>query len=428
MMQETEPQAPFTVSSLTEAIRRQLEERYDWVQVRGEISGFKKAPSGHAYFRLKDANAVLECVAWRGTVVRWAGLDLQDGVEVIAGGKVTVYPPRGQYQLVVSAIRLAGLGALQQQFEALKRLLAQEGLFDPERKKPLPDFPRNIAVITSPSGAAVRDFLRMVRQGRCPVHCTICPVLVQGAEAAGEIARMIQAVNAKGGFDWIVLCRGGGSLEDLWAFNEEIVARAVAGSSIPVVSAVGHEIDYTIADFAADYRAPTPTAAGQLVCDFFESHRGRLRLIRDRLHRIFLPALARKRESLEVSRRALRRYHPMSTIADLRQRLDEYAADFHRAMTAAVHQGRTACGHRRRVLEDAMKHELNRKRQFIQSCERLLHSYNPRLNLSRGYAICQSENGRLVQKTSDVKAQDRVQITVSDGAFRAKVLQEDQKR
>lgn len=421
-MKVESPQTPLSVSALTEAIRRQLEETYDWVQVQGEISGLKRAPSGHAYFRLKDSDAVLECVAWKTTVVRWAGLDLQDGDEVVAGGKVTVYPPRGQYQFVVTAIRRAGLGALQQRFEALKRRLADEGLFDPVRKRPLPSFPRKIAVITSPTGAAVYDFLRIIRQGACPVDCVVCPVLVQGAEASGEIADMIRSTNEIGGFDLIVLCRGGGSLEDLWAFNEEIVARVIVASKIPVISAIGHEIDFTIADFTADMRAPTPTAAGQLVCGLFNEHRRHLSMHRDRLHRAFLPALQRERDRLEVTRKALRRYHPITTLAEWRQRLDDLTDALVRSMMAVVQQGRMDCEHGLQVLGRSVIHELDRRRQTLRSCEHLLHSYNPLRNLSRGYSLCKREDGRLVRNLSDVEPRDVIRVIVSDGTFGAAVL------
>ncbi len=414
-----------TVSELTDVLRRQLEERFDWVQVRGEISGFKRAPSGHAYFRLKDADAVLECVAWKATVVRWSGLDLQDGVEVVAGGKITVYPPRGQYQLVVSAIRLAGAGALQLRFEALKRKLAEEGLFDADRKKPLPDFPNRIAVITSPSGAAVHDFLRTVREGDCPVDCVICPVLVQGAEAPGEIADMLEVVNRLGGFDLIVLCRGGGSLEDLWAFNEEIVARAIFASEIPVVSAVGHEIDFTIADFAADVRAPTPTAAGQMISRIFETHRNHLCVFRDRFLRLVLLSIDRERERLEVTRQALRRYHPISVVAQQRQRLDERMAALLRAMRSYIQRGRADCRQFRDLLARSIENELNRKSLALRSCEHLLDSYNPLRNLSRGYAICRHRDGRYIGHVYDVKPNDLIDVVVSDGSFGAQVLDKD---
>lgn len=418
------PFAPFTVSELTERLRLQLEEQFGWVQVRGEISNCKKAPSGHWYFRLKDEEAVLECVAWKTTAVRWGGLTLEDGVEVIAGGKITVYPPRGQYQLVVSAIRLAGAGALQQRFELLKRQLAAEGLFDPERKRPLPLCPWRIAVITSPTGAAIQDFLKIIRAYSCPVEITVCPVLVQGAEAAREIAEMIQAVNRQGRHDVIVVCRGGGSLEDLWAFNEEITARAIFQSMIPVISAVGHEIDFTIADFVADVRAPTPTAAAQMIGDLFERHRERLRLLADRLGRLVRPRINQWKERLAVTQQAIRRYHPLSVIGQHRMRLDEYFSRLARGMRAAVEQRRILCGQNQKTLRAAIGHEMDRRRHAVDRYARLLQSYDPARNLARGYAVCRDAQGRVVSRVSAVQPEDRIQVVVSDGWFGARVMED----
>ena len=333
-----------TVSELTLDIQQCLEERYDWVQVRGEISTFKKAPSGHAYFRLKDDGAVLECVAWKSTVIRWSGLELKDGDEVVAGGRITIYPPRGQYQMVVSAIRLAGVGALQQRFEKLKLKLAQEGLFDPERKKNLPRWLNRVAIITSPSGAAVQDFLRVVRNSHCPVEFTVCPVLVQGLEAAGEIAQMIERVNASNRFDLIILCRGGGSLEDLWAFNEEIVARAIAASQIPIITGIGHEIDFTIADFAADLRAPTPTAAAQVICNLFAEYRGQVYMALDRLSRCIMPQIQKERNRLIHAEKVLRRCHPVNLISLHRQKLDDILFRMMRCMKTSAADRRKFTG------------------------------------------------------------------------------------
>ncbi len=324
--------------------------------------------------------------------------------------------------MVVTALRLAGLGALQLRFEALKMRLAEEGLFDTQRKQSLPEFPRRIAVITSPTGAAVRDFIHMVREGSCPVQCTVCPVLVQGMEAAGEIADMIRTVNEWGEFDLIVLCRGGGSLEDLWAFNEEIVARAIFESRLPVISAVGHEIDFTIADFVADFRAPTPTAAGQMVCDLFNRHRNRFTLARDRLVRMVFPILTRERERLEVTRKVLGRYHPISVIMEKRQRLDEYTTRLVQVVRNKMQQHRTACIQAQQDVKRTALYELNRKGQALRSCEDLVHSYNPLRNLLRGYAICHHREGPLVTRVSEVKPSDAIRVTVSDGTFEAQVL------
>ncbi len=421
-----ETQIPYTVRELTEEIRRNLEERYEWVHVRGELSTYKKAPSGHAYFRLKDLDAVLECVAWKGTVVRWAGLDLEDGREVIAGGRITVYPPRGQYQLVVSTIQPAGIGILQQRFEELKQRLAREGLFDAARKRSLPAFPEKVAVITSPTGAAVQDFLKILHSNHCPVDVTICPVLVQGENAAADIAQMIRRVNAMNVFDLIVLCRGGGSLEDLWAFNEEITARAIFGAKTPVITGIGHEIDFTIADFVADVRAPTPTGAAQSICDLFDHHRYQLSLFSDRLLRIALPQVERWRERLDLTQKIIERYHPISLINQKRQRLDELHDDLFQHIKIVFHDRRRQLNERKKELLRAAKHELERHKNSLHRYENLLKSYDPAQTLARGFCICR-KNGRLVMRVADVAPDDTLRITVSDGSIDSKVIEVDTK-
>ncbi|HEY5597611.1 MAG TPA: exodeoxyribonuclease VII large subunit, partial [Kiloniellales bacterium] len=256
-------QPVFSVSEISQAIKRTLEGSFEWVRVRGEISGFKRAASGHMYFSLKDENAVIDAVCWRGSAGR-LGLAPEDGMEVIAGGRITSYPGRSKYQIIVERLELAGEGALLKLLETRKRALAAEGLFDAARKRPLPYLPEVIGVVTSPTGAVIRDILHRLAD-RFPRHVLVWPVLVQGEGAAEQVAAAIRGFNAlpAGGPvprpDLLIVARGGGSLEDLWAFNEEIVVRAAAESAIPLISAVGHETDTTLIDFAADRRAPTPT-------------------------------------------------------------------------------------------------------------------------------------------------------------------------
>src|SRR6201997_4342146 len=258
----------FTVAELTRSIRGTLEAKFGAVWVQGEISNYKLHPSGHQYFTLKDQRAQISCVIWRDTMQppRQA---LADGAQVQVFGTVTVFEARGQYQLNVQILQPRGIGLLQAKFEALKRKLETEGLFAPERKRPLPKFPRRIGIITSPSGAAIRDMLNVLRRRAPWLQILINPVRVQGAGAAQEIAVAIREL-AMPNVNWqpldlIVVTRGGGSIEDLWEFNEEIVARAIFNSPVPIVSAVGHEIDFTICDFVADLRAPTPSAAAELI-------------------------------------------------------------------------------------------------------------------------------------------------------------------
>jgi exodeoxyribonuclease VII large subunit len=268
LLQAGDNAAEFTVSELSLALKRTLEDTYGYVRVRGEISGFKRAASGHVYFALKDADACLDSVCWRGTAQR-LGFKPEDGLEVVATGRITTYPGRSKYQLVVERLAPAGLGALMALLEERKRKLAAEGLFALERKRPLPFLPAVIGVVTSPTGAVIRDILHRVAE-RCPRRVLLWPVLVQGEQAAAQVAAAIEGFNrlAPDGPvprpDVLIVARGGGSLEDLWAFNEEVVVRAAAASAIPLIAAVGHETDTTLIDLAADQRAPTPTAAAEL--------------------------------------------------------------------------------------------------------------------------------------------------------------------
>lgn len=436
--------AALSVSELTERLRLQLEERFGWVQVRGEISNYKKAPSGHLYFRLKDEEAVLECVAWKTTAVRWGGLALEDGVEVIAGGKITIYPPRGQYQLVVTAVRPAGAGALQQRFELLKQRLAAEGLFDAERKRPLPACPWRIAVITSPTGAAVQDFLKIVRASDCPVEITVCPVLVQGTEAARDISEMIQKVNRLNRHDVIVVCRGGGSLEDLWAFNEEITARAIFQSAIPVISAVGHEIDFTIADFAADLRAPTPSGAAELLTPDREGLRAAVTNCRLRLRRVLAARIDREHQRLALARQGL---HTMTHPLDkLLLRLDHLALGLEVALKrrlVAQQQrldalvGRLAQrqpSHRlalqaQRVQElhyrlvQATQEGLREHARRFSRATGVLQAVSPLATLARGYAVVRrvGPDRAVVIDQAQVQAGERVEVLLHRGELVCRV-------
>jgi len=267
----------FTVGELTRQIRGILETRFGAVWVQGEISNYKLHPSGHQYFTLKDQRAQIACVIWRDTMLP-PRQPLVDGTQVQVYGTVTVFEARGQYQLNVQILQPRGLGLLQAKFEALKRKLQAEGLFAPERKRPLPKFPRRIGIVTSPTGAAIRDMLNVLRRRAPWLQILISPVRVQGSGAAQEIAVAIRELatpnEAWEPLDLIVVTRGGGSIEDLWEFNEEIVARAIFNSTVPIVSAVGHEIDFTICDFVADLRAPTPSAAAELIVpDIIDLHR-----------------------------------------------------------------------------------------------------------------------------------------------------------
>ena len=326
----------YTVSALTREIRDRLETYFSLVWVSGEVSNLRQPLSGHYYFTLKDAGAQLKAVLFKGNHQHMR-FKPQEGSQFLCRGRLTVYEPRGEYQLVVDYLEPLGQGALAQAFEVLKTRLQDEGLFAPELKKPLPFLPRKIALVTSPTGAAVRDFLRLLRQ-RCPnVEVLIYPVKVQGAEAAGEIAAALNDLGAFPGVEVIVLARGGGSLEDLWPFNEEVVARAIHRCPIPVVSAVGHEVDFTIADFVADQRAPTPSAAVELVAPDKAELKRRLA----RLGATLAGTLARRRDMARQHLYLMARRLPdvRRSLVDLRLKVDDKAeALVRRAHRSVTHQ------------------------------------------------------------------------------------------
>jgi len=316
-----------SVTELTAQIKRLLEGQIGQVWVTGEITNFRLQSSGHMYFTLKDASAQLQCVLFRGEAVSNREL-MQDGQHVTLQGEVTVYEPRGQYQVRVTAIEFRGVGALQVAFEKLKQKLSAEGMFAPERKRPLPRYPHRIGLVTSPTGAAIRDVLHVIRRRQPGLEIVLAPCRVQGQGAAAEVAEAIRLLNEwnrlpMGSLDLILVTRGGGSLEDLWAFNEEVVARAVAASALPVVSAVGHEIDFTICDFVADLRAATPSAAAELITEGAFASRKFVATAAERLDQAVRRAMEAIRDDLDRLRQRLERVHPCRRINERLQRLDE---------------------------------------------------------------------------------------------------------
>jgi exodeoxyribonuclease VII large subunit len=412
--------AVLTVAALTEQLRALLEERFPAVWVEGEISNFRLYGSGHAYFTLKDAEAQLRCVLFRnrGRRIRF---EPADGLHVMAFGSVEVYAQRGEYQLVVELLEPRGLGALQLAFEQLKARLGAEGLFEPARKRALPRFPRTIGIVTSPSGAAIRDMLRVIGRRFGELHIVIAPCRVQGEGAAEEIAQGLRDLNALGDVDVIIVGRGGGSLEDLWAFNEEAVARAIAGSKAPVISAVGHEVDFTIADFVADLRAPTPSAAAELVVrekqavvDSLAQLRARLerlaaRPLRDlerrvdeltaRLRREMRGELGRAEHRVALATRALRASDPVTRLARDRHRLESLQARLVTALT------------RRR----------DRARYALQTAAGRLDSLSPLAVLRRGYSLTRTSTGAIVHGPSQVRVGDAIRVLLQRGSLDARV-------
>ncbi len=397
----------YTVSALTREIRDRLETFFSLVWVSGEVSNLRQPLSGHFYFTLKDANAQLRAVLFKGSH-QHLRFKPQEGSQFLCRGRLTVYEPRGEYQLVVDYLEPLGLGALAQAFEALKNRLRDEGLFAPELKKPLPFLPKKIALVTSPTGAAVRDFLRLLRQRFPQVEVLIYPVKVQGAEAAGEISNALDDLGTVPGVEVIVLARGGGSLEDLWPFNEEMVARAIHRCPVPVVSAVGHEVDFTIADFVADMRAPTPSAAVELVVPDWAELTRRLR----QLGATLAGALARRRDMARQHLSLMARRLPdmRRSLVDLRFKLDDQAEVLlRRSRRTVAHQDqalrlatsrllllspRRGLGAARQRLEAAARSlgQSLRRRQTEYRChleysQTQLEQLNPLAILKRGYAV-----------------------------------------
>jgi exodeoxyribonuclease VII large subunit len=439
------PAQVLSVTELTHRVKDLLEERFPSVWVEGEISNVRSPSSGHIYFTLKDAGAQLAVVLFRGVAAK-VGFKLKDGLQVITFGDISVYEKSGQYQLVASQLLPKGLGALQLAFEELKQRLAKEGLFDSSRKRPIPILPQRIGLVTSPTGAAIRDFLNIIDRRFPNVHIVIYPVRVQGQGAATEIAAAIDELNvlhASGrlSLDVLIVTRGGGSLEDLWAFNEEVLARALARSRIPTISAVGHEIDFTIADFIADLRAPTPSAAAELVVKAKEEFKQRMGQYQSRLQsdlRLRL-ATARQRFSDLASNYVFRR--PTEVIRQYQQQVDDSG---HR-LTRAV--GATLANQRARLATTAGKFKLLgpqallvNGRQRVGSGEQGLRAawgrrwqntghrltqvnaklelLSPKATLRRGYSITLiPETSQIVRSVTHVKPGTKISTKVLDGVF-----------
>ncbi len=393
---------PFTVSQLTAHIKRLLEAdrslRGLWLE--GEVSNFKRhAPSGHCYFTLKDNSAAISCVMWRTAAQQLKRLPA-DGEQVLAYGHVSVFEAQGKYQFYADLLQPAGLGRLYQELEALKLRLAAEGLFDQERKRPLPRWPQRIGIVTSPQAAALRDILRTLTVRYPLVEVLLAPAAVQGVEAPAQIVAAIERLNAYARhvqpIDLILLARGGGSIEELWAFNDERVVRAIAASALPIISGVGHETDFTLADLAADVRAPTPTGAAAMAVPDRVELANQVRALRQQLARAMENRLRIERRRWQQTQRRLLRESPQSQLANRRQRVDELSR---RAMRL-------------------MRHRLTLRRVELNGLRARLSALDAQAVLARGYAIVlQRETGAIVSKTAQAQPGDRLRIRVSDGEF-----------
>jgi exodeoxyribonuclease VII large subunit len=394
----------FSVTQLSHYLKELLEtdEILQDVWVRGEISGYRTYPSGHCYFTLKDAEAQLLCVFFKNARMRSAAPELRDGMAIAANGHVSFYERDGKLQLYVENVELIGEGALFLRFEQLKARLAAEGLFDASRKRTLPSCPAVIGIVTSPQAAALRDMLRVLRTRYPLARIILSPALVQGVEAPATIADAIDLLNAHGEAEVVILARGGGSIEELWAFNEEVVARAIASSRIPVISGVGHETDFTIADLVADYRASTPTAAAAAAVPDIADWRAQVLELEQALTEFLEAFLSDQREQLERTKRDLLRLDPQYQVERLQQRLDDTSA----------------------LLQARMQHILSLRSERLRGVAMRLHSLSPLLTIARGYAVVRRDSDQaVVSSRQQVQPGDELTIQVTDGHIYTTVRQ-----
>ena len=409
-----------SVTDFTRRVKELLEGNFRGGWVRGEISNLRPQASGHVYFSLKDAGAQVSAVMFRGDAARQT-VRLRDGAQVVVYGGVSVYEARGQYQLIVRAVLEDGVGRLQQAFEALKRRLAEEGLFDAALKKPLPPLPATIGFITSPTGAAVQDFIRILQRRGWRGRLVILPAKVQGEGAAEEMVRMLRAAEAMGIFDLLVIGRGGGSLEDLWAFNEEPLVRAVAICSIPIVSAVGHEIDVTLCDFAADVRAETPSGAAELISSRFVEAAERTRRVAKAMTDVLGRSLEAAEERLDHARSRLRLLSPGAQVERGFLRLDDLSDRLHLALRQAVQSKRQSLAvPAARFARSSPEFRVQRESQRLLALWKRLQAASPASVLKRGFTLVRDEHGRPVVRRSEVSAGQRLTVVFGDGDARVR--------
>ncbi len=390
----------YKVSEITREIRGILESQFSAVWIEGEISNYKRHTSGHIYFTLKDEAAQISCVFFAKSN-QFLKFELEDGLKVICIGRISVYDQRGQYQIYVQRIEPKGVGALQLAFLQLKEKLEKEGLFSEERKKLIPLYPRRIGLVTSPTGAAIQDMLKIFKRKTFGLHIYLCPVRVQGDGAAREISDAIDELNRFEPLDLIIVGRGGGSLEDLWAFNEEVVARAIASSKIPIISAVGHEVDWTIADFVADFRAHTPTAAAEKVVMNWDELEEQLRQGRERMQNAIQTLLDTKREALSSLKETYAFRQPLVYINQLSQRVDELL----------------------RQMQNYLKGIFQEKRQLFQNWVGKLEALSPLAILERGYSITFDERENLLKELKQVRVGELIKTRLKSGVIKSKITE-----
>lgn len=449
LLQPPDPAEVWTVSRLNREARFALEQGFPPLWIEGEISNLARPASGHLYFSLKDDKAQVRCAMFRPQQ-RKLRFRPENGEKVLVRARVGLYETRGEFQLKAEAMEPAGVGALQRAFEELKQRLAKEGLFDEALKRPLPPFPRRIGVITSPTGAAVRDIVSTLRRRYPLAGVIVYPVPVQGESAAERIADMLALAGRRAECEVLILARGGGSLEDLWSFNEETVARALRDCPLPVVSGVGHEVDFTIADFAADYRAPTPTGAAEAVSPDSLEWRQWLNQREHRLRRAMRQTLAQARDRHAAVTRRLQLRHPGQQLQQQGQRLDELELRARRSFrqrllaserqlahlagrlraanpAARVTRARETLAGLARRLHREMHQRIRVDRQRLETTARTLNTVSPLATLDRGYAIVENRDGRIIRDAASVMAGDEIRARLGRGRLTAHVIHVENK-
>ena len=415
---QPQPDRIYTVTEITKLIKQELESAFPLIWVEGEISGLTLAQSGHVYLALKDENCKLEAVIWRSAAQK-VPFKLENGLQVICKGQINVYEPRGQYQLIVDVVEPKGKGALQLAFEQLKEKLGKEGLFDPATKKALPLFPKKVGVVTSPRGAAIVDIIRTLERRFAKLHILVYPVRVQGEGAAEEIVEGLRYLGGLPDVDVIIVGRGGGSIEDLWAFNEEIVARAIYACPIPVLSAVGHEVDFTISDFVADIRASTPSAAAEMVVEKEQAFEEWIKNLEKHLNYHVKYLLEEQKNNVLglIHHQAFQNFK--LRLLNLSQRVDELettAGQCIQNMRQWILEGRSQAA----LYEEKMSSLIRRKIQILKGLwEKLsveLDSLSPLNILKKGYTLCWREKSQdLIRKVDDVSEQDKIEVSFLEG-------------
>lgn len=426
-----------SVTEFTKKVKYLLETEIGGAWIRGEVSNLRRQASGHVYFSLKDEGSQVSSVLFRNDAYKQS-VDLEDGMQVVVFGQIGVYEPRGNYQLIVRLVVQDGLGKLQREFERLKAQLLEEGLFDEDIKKPIPTFPRAVGIITSPTGAAVQDFIRILKRREWVGHILVLPAKVQGEGSAEEIASMIDFAQKLSGLELLVVGRGGGSLEDLWAFNEEAVVRAIHRSDLPVISAVGHEIDFTLSDFASDMRAETPSAAAEVISSHYLELIDRFDTAADNLAYWTSDGLQTRKDSIEQLQRRLQLLSPVSRIEQSQLRVDDLSSRLASVLSSSFLEYRNRLSEAKLTIQTAdpssrikryrlqaqsdghrllaaMSSEFMEKRSRLYRAESLLRSLSPESILNRGFAIIRDDVGRPITSRKSIQSGDKVTAEFKDG-------------